>query len=194
MGILTRFLPKPTRKGMTAHFRDDKGRWWYTFTDPADMPIARYAEIQTTMQFMAAGLTPELFTKAMDAITEHLAKAEIVKAGAVIADLTELHKKVVNLDAIVNVIALSYVRQDEQAETVSSVIHQQKCDYLKHETDEGRFFFRLPMCLQLLNSPTLSNEQSVRLWADYASQTSRLLARWRHGLSEPSKSESTQTA
>ena len=182
--IYRTYAAKKVRQGMVAEFQDDKGRWYYSFKDPQDVPITRLSEAQTTMQFLAAGLSPDLFTKAMDTLTVCLAKADMLKAGAVVADLTDLNKKIVNLDAVVNIIAVNYVREDEDVVKVNPTIHAEKCDFLKSETEEGRFFFRLPMFATLLTAHPNSVEQSTQLWRDYETVLKNLTNRLEHYRSE----------
>jgi hypothetical protein len=182
--LYRRHAAKQIRQGMVAEFQDDKGRWYYSFKDPQDVPITRLAEAQTSMQFLAAGLTPDLFEKAMDTLTVCLAKSEIVKAGGVIASLTELNKRIVNLDAVVNIIAINYVREDEDTVKVNPTIHAEKCEFLKTETEEGRFFFRLPMFASLLTNHPVSKEQSTQLWQAYQTELERLNLQLKHYRSE----------
>ena len=176
--IYRSYASKQIKKGMKAEFQDDKGRWYYTFHDEADVPIARLAEAHTFMQFLAAGLSPDTFDKAYGTLTELFATKQFIKAGVVINDLTDLNKRIVNLDALVNIIAVNYVREDEDPTVVNQGIQSSKCDFLKSETEQGRFFFRLPMFARLLNNQTLSNEDAETFYQDWIRKQSALLKRW----------------
>jgi hypothetical protein len=127
---------------------------------------------------MAAGLNAETWRKALDTINVCFAKSDMIGAGVVLHGLTDLEKRIVNLDAMVNVLAVNYVREDEDPTTINTVIHSEKCNYLKHETEHGRFFFRLPMCLRLLSVVTLSTDESKNLWTSYEKETRNLLSVW----------------
>jgi hypothetical protein len=166
------------RSGMQAEFKDDKGRWYYSFRDEGDVPITRLSEAHTHLQYMAAGLSAETWKQALDTITICLAKQDIIKAGVVINDLTDLEKKIVNLDALVNIIAINYVREDEDVSKVSASIHAEKCDFLKHETEEGRFFFRLPMFVRLLSGLTVSKQDATTLSRNFLQVSENLKRRW----------------
>lgn len=171
-------LAKRSKDNLEAAFHDDKGRLWYSFRDDAILPISRIAEQHTHLQFMAAGLNAETWRKALDTINVCFAKSDMIGAGVVLHGLTDLEKRIVNLDAMVNVLAVNYVREDEDPTTINAVIHAEKCNYLKHETEQGRFFFRLPMCLRLLSVVTLSTEESRSLWTSYEKETRNLLSVW----------------
>jgi hypothetical protein len=173
---------------MVAEFLDDKGRWYYSFRDESDVPITRLSEAHSHMQYMAAGLSAESFKSAMDTMTELFAKSQFIQAGVVLNDMNDLNRKIVNLDAMVNIIAVYYVREDEDVVSVNASIHAEKCDFLKSETDEGRFFFRLPRFIKLLSGQTLSKEDAASLYRSFQAQTENLSRRWsilRSGLPTP---------
>ena len=170
---------------MVAEFLDDKGRWYYSFRDEADIPITRLSEAHTHLQYMAAGMSAETFTAAMETVTEMFAKSDFIKAGVVINDIQDLNKKIVNFDAMVNIIAVYYVREDEDVATVNTSIHAEKCDFLKSETEDGRFFFRLPKLIRLLGGQTLSKSDAMNLYQDFLAQKENLKRRWLILRSEP---------
>lgn len=169
---------KNIKAQMVAEFKDDKGRWYYSFRDESDVPITRLSEAHTHMQYMAAGMSAEAFTTAMETVTAMFAKGDFIKAGVVINDITDLHKKIINFDAIVNIIAVNYVREDEDVTSVNSSIHAEKCDFLKTETEAGRFFFQVPMFVRLLAGQTLSSNAATTLFQSYQAQMESLKKRW----------------
>ena len=185
MGQLSKWLSdlhranavRNSKAGLKAEFQDDKGRWYSSFIDDADVPISRLSFAHTHLQYMAAGLSADLFHKVIDEVTVALAHSDIVKAGALISDMTDLNKKIVNLDAMINVVATYYVREDEDPVKISNTIHAEKCDFLKTETDEGRFFFQVPRTMQLLGGLTLSKAESDELWRDYQSKMALIMRR-----------------
>jgi hypothetical protein len=167
--ILLKFLPvqrlnnlrlsKASKENLKAEFTDELGRWWYTFQDEQDLPLIRLASQQTYLQYMAAGLTGKHFDEAMELLTECLAKQDIVKAGVVIHELNETPKKVVNLHALVNVMAVHYVRQDEDPNHFSQSIHQQKCDWMLEQIEQGSFFLSHPSLIRSLSPFNISGQQ-----------------------------------
>ncbi len=176
--IYRSYASKQIKKGMKAEFQDDEGRWYYSFRDEADLPIARLSEAHTYMQYLAAGLSPETFSEAYSKMETLFAQGKTIAAGVILHDLMDLNKKIVNLDAVINIIAVNYVREDEEATTVNQSIHSDKCDFLKSETEDGRFFFRLPMFASLLNNATLSSENAEQFYQDYLKRYSNLMKRW----------------
>jgi len=152
-------LAKESKDGLKAEFKDELCRWWYTFNDEQDFPVIRLASQQTYLQYMAAGLTGKHFADAMELLTECLAKQDIVNAGVVIHELKESPKKVVNLHALVNVLAVHYIRQDEDPNHFSESIHQQKCDWMLEQIEQGSFFLSQPSLLKSLSPFGISGQQ-----------------------------------
>lgn len=169
-------LAKLSRNGLKAEFHDDHGRLWSTFQDDSDIPVTRMSEAHTHLQYLAAGVSAETLQKSLDAVSEQFAKGKMVEAGAILFNLTELGKRIVNFDALINVIAVHYVREDEDPIKFSATIHGEKCNYLKHETEEGRFFFRLPIALRLLHASTISTEDAQMLWSQFMAAKTRQLS------------------
>ena len=150
---------KNSKGKLKAEFTDENGRWWSTFSDEQDMPLIRLAAIQTHMQYLASGLTGQTFNAAMELLTECLAKNEIVNAGVVIYDLKETPKKILNLHSLINIIAVNYVRSDEDPNEVNESIHQQKCNWMLEQIEEGSFFLSHPSLIKSLNPFNLSGKQ-----------------------------------
>jgi hypothetical protein len=134
--------------------------------------------VQTHRQYLAAGLSGETIKEALEKTNSCYAHGDYVAAGVIIKDLLELQSKIINFDALINILAVNYVREDEDVALVSTNIHQEKCNFLKSETEEGRFFFRLPEFVRILNGQPLSSEELERFYQSYISQRDRLMKKW----------------
>jgi hypothetical protein len=154
-----RILAKQSKAKLQAQFKDDMGRWWSTFRDASDFPVSRLAAQQTQMQFLASGLTGKQMDDALSAVLDAWANNKLDVAGAIIQSLRELPKKVFNLHVLVNIIAVSYVRSDEDESVFNEAIHSEKCDWLLGEIERGTFFFERPHLIQLLSQYGISGDQ-----------------------------------
>ena len=163
------------RAGLTYQFPDEHGLKWYTFTDPETFPLSRLAAQQTALRFLQAGLSAKEYKESMDAVIELLDKGETVKAGAVIMELHSLPDKVLTLDALVNVIASYYVRDDEDPSVHSDAIHAQKCNWIKSQVESGGFFFRHPSLVSSLAALGLTSRASADSLAACLKQGERLV-------------------
>jgi hypothetical protein len=134
--------------------------------------------VQTHRQYLAAGLSAETIKEALEKTNSCYAHGDYVAAGVIIKDLLDLQSKIINFDALINIIAVNYIREDEDVAIVNTSIHQEKCNFLKSETEQGRFFFRLPEFVRILNNQPLSNEELENFYQSYISQKSKLIQRW----------------
>ena len=148
-------------------FKDSNGLKWYSFRDKDDVPLSRLAAQQTALQYLAAGLSGQHFQDAMEALTECLAKDDKVNAGVIVHDLKELPKNVLNLDTMISLIAYNYVREDEEAETVNASIHQDKCNWILSQVENGTFFLTHPTLMRLLNPLKTSGQQLMYSFAEF---------------------------
>lgn len=133
-------------------FKDNYGRKWYYFRDREDMPLSRLAEQQTHLQYLASGLSGDMFKDACNQMKECLSEGDSVSAGVILHDLQEIPKKITNIEAMVNVIAVNYVRDDEDAMTVTQSVHDQKCDFIIDQLETGGFFLSHPSLKVLLKT------------------------------------------
>lgn len=174
-------------------FKDSNGLKWYSFRDKEDVPLSRLAAQQTALQYLASGLSGQHFQDAMEALTECLAKDDKVNAGVIVHDLKELPKTVLNLDTMISLIAYNYVREDEEAETVVQSIHQDKCNWIYSQVEQGTFFLTHPSLIRLLN-PLRTSGQQLK---DSLSEFQRVVRKQRERLSiirsEIAKRELTKT-
>lgn len=149
---------KESKGKLQFEFKDAFGRKWYTFRDSADIPISRLAAQHTALQYLASGLSGKMFSDAMDTLTECLAKNDSVMAGTIVYDLKELPKTVLNLDAMISIIAYNYVREDESENNVNQSIHQEKCNWIMTQIENGSFFLSHPSLILLLNPYKISGQ------------------------------------
>lgn len=148
------------RAGMQYQFPDEHGMKWYTFTDPDSFPLSRLAASQTSLRFLQAGLSADEYKESLQAVIDLLGEGKTVQAGAVVMELSTLPDKVVTLDALINVIAAYYVREDEEPSTHSATIHSQKCNWIKSQVESGGFFFQHPSLISTLAALGISGKTS----------------------------------
>lgn len=166
-----------SHKHLIPEFVDDQGRKWFTFAK-GQVPVVRMAKIKTYYDILARGLSGQVIDQAFEAANQCLAKGNIAEAGRVICDIKDLKDHIVNMDAFINIIAVSYVREDENPDTITDHIHAEKTNYLLTETNEGRFFFRTAVWKDCVITFKLSSTDAEQLLTDYRAEMLRLSKRW----------------
>ena len=150
-------------------FVDDKGRKYFRYPKGM-MPVVRTAAIQTYTSYLAVSLTPDLINQAFEDIQGYLAHGQTMKAGAVLESLKEFQRNCVNIDAFLNIMAASYVREDEDASKQDNRVHGEKLEFLEKKIHHTAFFFNLREWRELSERFQISTKDAERLLADYQAQ------------------------
>jgi hypothetical protein len=174
---LLRKKQEGAHKSLIPEFIDSEGRRWFTYAK-GETPVARMAKLKTYYDILSRGLSGEVIDTAFTAANECLAKGNIAEAGRVLCDLKDLKDSVVNMDAFINIIAVSYCREDEDPDTVTDHIHKEKIDFLMSETEAGRFFFRTAVWKDCERTFNLSSMDAEQLLTEYRAEMARLQRRW----------------
>jgi len=166
-----------THKHLIPEFIDNEGRKWFTYAK-GEVPVARMAKLKTYYDMLSRGLSGEVIDAAFEKANECLAKGNIAEAGRVLCDIKDMKDRIVNMDAFINIIAVSYVREDENPNTITDHIHAEKTNFLKSESEHGRFFFTTSVWKDCATTFKISSTDAERLLTDYRAEMQRLLKRW----------------
>ena len=147
-------------------FVDDKGRSYFRYPDGL-MPVVRMGAIQTYTSYLAVALTPDLINNAFEDVKTHLAHGDTLKAGAVLTSLQEFQRNCVNIDAFLNILAASYVREDENTNGQDTRIHSEKLTFLESKVDDTAFFFKQRESRELYKKYGISIKDASKLHSGY---------------------------
>jgi hypothetical protein len=164
-------------KHLIPEFVDDEGRKWFTYAK-GEVPVLRMAKIKTYYDILNRGLSGQVIDECYETHNKCLAHGDIVGAGVVMHDMKQLKDHIVNMDAFINIIAVSYVREDENPNTIADHIHAEKTNFLLSETEQGRFFFRTEVWKDCAKVYKISSMDVEQLLTDYRLQMERLQKRW----------------
>jgi len=148
---------------------DNAGRKYFRYPKGL-MPVIRMGAIQTYTSYLAVSLSPDLLNKAFDDIEGYLAHNKTIKAGSVIESLREFQSNCVNIDAFLNIMAASYVREDEDASKQEPSIHSEKLEFLESKINHTSFFFNLREWKELSERFQISTKDAERLYQSYQAQ------------------------
>lgn len=128
---------------LTFMFRDTEGRGYYTFGDDFDLFIARKGWIDTKLIEMSAGLTGEEIGKLADAMIKALNggnKPEFSMIGHLAHEIKLRQEIIIHPEIFYDLVALYYVREDEDPAVVDFDVHNEKVEYFKSSKDMSFFF------------------------------------------------------
>lgn len=156
-------------KDLELAFIDDSGRKYFRYPKGL-LPVCRMGAIQTYTNYLAVGLTPDLINQAFEDVEGYLAHGKTMKAGAVLESLKEFQRNAVNIDAFLNIMAASYVREDEDANTNEQRIHAEKLEFLESKINDTAFFFKQREWRELSERFQISTKDAERLYHNYQAQ------------------------
>lgn len=162
-----------TFKELKKEFVDLNGSQYYSFSSMA-MPLNRIVKAEDYKLWFNNGLTSETLMFFLDEIDKSLDKAltkekdfakNMAKISTVTNEMRTRATMVFQSEIIYNILAVQFVREDEDPTNFNNEIHIEKVKAFKEldENSEYAFFLKTPQLNQLLNSLSMSKEK----WQDY---------------------------
>ena len=156
-------------KDLELAFVDSDGLKYFRYPKGV-MPVVRMGAIQTYTSYLAVSLSPDLLNQAFEDVEGYLAHGQTMKAGAVLESLKEFQRNCVNIDAFLNIMAASYVREDEDASKQDARVHGAKLEFLESKIDDTGFFFNLQEWKTLSERFQISTKDAEKLYHSYQEQ------------------------
>lgn len=157
--VARRWKRPQTFTNLSFVFADDQGRAHYEYPSAYTVPLSRMAVQMQTTAHLSALISEDAIAEARADINKALAHGDVVSAGAIFHRFFDTRTEVVPMDLLINLIALTIVREDEDPTMFDSVTHQSKCDYLKTALTRGDgFFFRLTEVQRLSKAFTITDD------------------------------------
>lgn len=138
-----RWIRPPDFTDLSLAFVDEHGHKWYEYPSSVSVPLARMAVQIQTEAYLTALISDEQMNETRDAVNKCLAHGDTIGAGALLSRFFDTRHEVVPMDILINLIALTLVRDDEQPHTFDQVTHTDKINYLKGAVLRGDGFFFL---------------------------------------------------
>ncbi len=168
---------KITKDNLTFAFNDLDGNGYYKFGKDLGLPMARLGKLHEYIKWLSAGITGDeldvLLDQADKALTDGLKTGKNAsKIGFVLSEIRDRKQMVVHDELFYNIIAVQFVRHDEDVTTFNNDIQMQKVMAFKRlNTENDTFFLNIHECLKALNWSTITIDEFKSLLLD--SQTHR---------------------
>lgn len=161
-------------------FRDSEGRKYYTFKDGFDVYMKRKVEIDTKLTELSAQLSKRELSDIVEAMKKAINRKQpdIATIGFLVNEIEKRNEMLVHEEIMFDLLALHYVREDENPAKVDSEIHDEKLAYFR-QSERLDFFFENQMLKELFpmlehfgtNLKTFMNDtavdiQALRKWAN----------------------------
>lgn len=168
---------KIVKENLTFAFNDLEGNGYYKFGKELGLPMARLGKLHEYIKWLSAGITGNelevLLDQADKSLTEGIKTGKNAsKIGFVLSEIRERKNMVVHDELFYNIIAVQFVRHDEDITTYNNEIQMQKVASFRRLNEENdTFFLNIHEYLKALNWSTITIDEFKSLLTD--SQTHR---------------------
>jgi hypothetical protein len=164
------YLDQPKKKGFEGFekaFVDSNGKDYLKPINDFDLPIQRVRDLETKLMRVRAGLSDENLDQFFDAMEKALGggrKVDVAMIGHLIIEMRKRKELLLHPDLMFDIVALRYIREDEDPAIVDAEIHRQKVEQFKKDSREGLydFFYKAGLSQYLPYLSKLENE-----WNEY---------------------------
>jgi len=177
----------PQVKDYTYEFTSLQGHRYYSIPEHMAVPFQRWAKGLELKDWMQNGITAHEFDRIRAEQTicmAHInaktkdAEAKLKHFALLNAELDRRRTSALPLYVIINLCANYLIREDENPMIVSAKIHEQKCDDIENEIENGRnaFFLTLPQLKILNEGQSMSQEGLTALFTKLQAEASQNVA------------------
>jgi hypothetical protein len=164
------FLDQSKKSGfekMLKVFIDSNGKAYYTTQNDFDTPLERVRGIERCVREISAGLSGDEIKKIREAMKKALGdgkKPNIAMIGHLLIEMERREEMLLHPDAMFDLLAYKYVREDEDPAVVDQGIHRAKIEHFKKDSKDGLydFFYRMGLSAYI---PYLTKSESE--WNEY---------------------------
>jgi len=132
---------KSPRDNMSFGFTDAKGRNYYYFTDPKNMPLVMSEKMDELFNQLNSKMPSHDLDKWIEsfelAINDEKKKFKLSDVGYWLGVLKERRAMTLEIGVLTEIAALMYIREDENPTAYNEAIHKEKYDMIVADTKEG---------------------------------------------------------
>lgn len=123
---------------------DENGKRYLKYDDDFDIPIKRIQELELRLKRVQRGLSSQDERDLLEACKKALnggVKPDIARVGFIIEEMIMREQLVIHEDLWFDIIALTLIREDEDATVVDWTIHKNKVEQFKKEASKDMYSF-----------------------------------------------------
>lgn len=125
-------------------FFDSKGKSYYSFGSDMDLPLERLQALLPKLKLLKYGFDEDMEDKLWEALELAInngKKPDIAQIGFIAKERSRRKDMVINQDLLFDIIALRYIREDENPGIVDPEIHKEKIEQFKFDSKDGLYNF-----------------------------------------------------
>jgi hypothetical protein len=151
-------------------FIDSEGRAYYRYKNDFEIPILRFKEIQRRLMIINSGLSDKNILAICKVMKEALnggKKPDLAEIGFLISEIEKRANIFIDTDLLMDIVCLTYIREDEKPEIVDWNIHKQKVERLKVDSMGGLYdFFYSSGIMRLLPFVGTTEEEWIQYYRE----------------------------
>lgn len=165
---------KSPRENMSFGFTDAKGRNYYYFTDPKNMPLVMSEKMDELFNQLNSKMPSHDLDKWIEsfeaAINDEKKKFKLSDVGYWLGVLKERRAMTLEVGVLTEIAALMYIREDENPCTYNEAIHKEKFDMIVADTKEGARlydFFQSSGLARYIPTASVTRENWIPFMTEY---------------------------
>lgn len=123
---------------------DSNNKSYYSFVSDMDLPLVRLQALIPKLKLLKYGFDEELEDKlweALEAAINNGKKPDIAQIGFIAKERKTRKNMVIDADLLFDIVALRYIREDEDPGLLDIEIHKQKIKQFKKDSVDGLYNF-----------------------------------------------------
>lgn len=148
-------------------FVDSNKKSYYVPESDFDLPHERTKALEKKLMMLRAGMSEDEQDLILDTMEKALnsgKKSELAMIGHCIIEMRKRKELLLHPDLMMDIVALKYIREDEDPSKIDSEIHMQKVEQFKKDSKDGLydFFYRAGLNQYIPYLEKLEND-----WEEY---------------------------
>lgn len=123
---------------------DKKFKSYYSFGSDMDLPLERLQALLPKLKLLKYGFDEDMEDKLWDALELAInngKKPDIAQIGFIAKERKRRKDMVINTDILFDIVALRYIREDENPGIIDPEIHKEKIAQFKNDSVDGLYNF-----------------------------------------------------
>ncbi len=159
---------------------DANGLKWYQFNDKTKMPLQRYIKLQKFIVIWNRNLDNEELNKLIDMASECIEdgvakitagkRVNMIKLASILNEIKTRQDKLRPFEIMADLLAISYVRSDEELTDFDNGNHLEKKQYILDQAKKKEVFFIGTTTFKNLSNSQIGSSDDFRTYSEMAEQ------------------------
>lgn len=162
-------------RDLEPRYTDLNGVSYFGFGKDMSLPVDRLGKLYSYMELLMKGLTiaedkaiDEAISQALETGLTNPKEKAAAKIGSLLIEREKRRKLVLHTELLYNILAVQWIREDEDPSIFSNEIQMQKVEqFMKEVESRGAYpFFQVPELKQLNSFLKMSKEEWEQYWSE----------------------------